>query len=143
MLVFKGSAYAEALATLHTLCFDEPWSLANFQQILNLPTTFGFGNDKGFILCADLGNAVEILTLAVHPDHRRHGLATKLLTHLQQYTTQHHKDKIFLEVNVTNQAALHLYLKNGFVQTGCRKNYYHVKGRHFDALCLTWEKPQN
>ena len=140
MLPFKGPSYAKPLSALHALCFAQPWSCDNFTKILNLPTTFGLGDEKAFILCSDLGEDFEILTLAVHPDHRRKGLASALLTDLQTLATQNHKHRIFLEVKSTNTPAISLYLKAGFVQTGCRKNYYHEGNQKFDALCFTWEK---
>ena len=141
MSPFKGSTYAPALATIHAQCFAAPWTVDNFHKILALPTTFGFGNSDGFILCADLGDALEILTLAVLPTHRRQGLATTLLNCVQDYAKTYNKDRIFLEVNSTNTPAISLYSKNGFTQTNIRKDYYHEKGKTFDALCLTWEKP--
>lgn len=140
MLPFKGSSYAEPLAALHALCFKEPWPIENFQKILGLPTTFGFQDGYSFILCSDLGEDLEILTLGVHPDYRRQGLASSLLKELQNFATQYHKSKIFLEVNATNTPAVQLYLKCGFVQTGLRKNYYHEQGKTFDALCFTWQQ---
>jgi len=140
MSPFKGSSYADALTALHALCFVEPWSLDNFQKILDLPTTFGFGDEKGFVLCSDLGEDLEILTLAVHPDHRRMGLASQLLNQLQDFAKQNHKQKIFLEVKATNTPAIQLYLKNGFEQNGVRKNYYHEQGKTFDALCFCWQQ---
>ena len=142
MSQFKGSSYAEALTELHKVCFSNPWSLENFQQILSLPTTFGLGDHTGFILCSDLGDTLEILTLAVHPDYRRQGVASHLLKSLQDFAHQQGHQKIFLEVNVTNTPAINLYLKNGFKQIGRRKDYYHKQGKSFDALCFAWQKPQ-
>ncbi len=140
MSQFKGSSYASALATLHTLCFVDPWSEDNFRNILNLPTTFGIGDEKGFILYSDLGDDLEILTIAVHPDYRRKGIATNLIKELQNFAQKNQKGKIFLEVNVKNTPAVQLYLKNGFIQSGIRKNYYHEKGQTFDALCFYWQQ---
>lgn len=140
MSPFKGPAFADTLTALHKLCFAEPWSFDNFYKILNLPTTFGFGDEHGFILCADLGQDLEILTLAIHPNYRRKGYASMLLQQLQQFANEHNKEQIFLEVNATNNPAIQLYLKHHFVQTGCRKDYYHENGNTFDALCLAWKK---
>ncbi len=140
MLQFKGSTYAEALATIHALCFSEPWSIDTFQKLLILPTTFGFGNDKGFILYSDLGQDLEILTLAVHPDFRHQGIAFTLLKTLQDFAIKHNKKKIFLEVNETNIPAISLYQKAGFLQTGKRPNYYHQGNKTFDALCFYWQQ---
>ena len=142
MLHFQGIEYAPFLHELHTLGFAKPWSLASFQQILSLPSTFGFCTEKGFILCSDLADDIEILTFTVHPRYRQKGLGKSLLQHLQQYAIRHKKKHIFLEVNQQNNAALSLYLKQGFQQTGCRKNYYHEGETTVDALCLEWENPQ-
>ena len=140
MSPFKGPEYATALYQLHTLCFKEPWSLENFQKLLQLPTTFAFGDERGFVLCADLGIDVEILTLAVHPDERRKGIASTLLKTLQQWLILHQKQRLFLEVNENNRPALALYQKQGFIQTGLRKNYYHEDGHSFHAICMMWQK---
>lgn len=142
MSAFKGILYAKALAELHSLCFSAPWTLENFTKILALPTTFGFGDEKGFILCADLIEDIEILTLAVHPKYRRQGMASALLDEVKQLVQQQNKKHIFLEVNATNTPAKQLYLKNGFQQIGYRKNYYHENGQTSDALCLSWTHSQ-
>ena len=140
MLQFKGSSFAPVLAEIHTQCFDNPWPEPVFTDLLNLPTSFGFLTQEGFILCSDLGTDVEILTLAVLPQYRRKGLASQLLDALKQYIDSNQKTHIFLEVKCTNTPAINLYRKNNFIQTGYRKNYYHENGQMFDAICLTWEK---
>lgn len=142
MSLFKGIEYANILHNLHTQSFDSPWSLDNFCTLLKLSNTFGFCQKEGFILCSDLGEDLEILTFAVAPDYRSHGIGTQLLQSVQNWAIQQHKKHIFLEVKATNNIAISLYLKNGFIQTGTRKNYYHEQTQTYDALCLTWENPQ-
>ena len=141
MLLFKGCEYAHALQAIHTQCFVKPWSEENFQTILKLPNTFGFQQKNGFILCSDLGEDIEILTFAVIPADRQKGIGSSLLKSVQDWAIQQQKKHIFLEVNATNQPAVSLYLKNGFIQTGLRKNYYQEQHQTFDALCLTWQNP--
>ena len=140
MLQFKGQSYATALAEIHAQCFETPWPEPVFSDLLKLPTTFGYMTPECFVLCADLGEDVEILTIAVLPTQRRKGLATALLQTLQTAVIKHNKHHIFLEVKCTNIPAISLYKKNGFIQTGCRKNYYHEQGHTEDALCFTWEQ---
>ena len=60
---------------------------------------------------------VEILNLAVHPDHKRKGVATHLLNTLTA-PTQH------LDVRQSNLTALAFYRKHGFKKVGHRKKYY-------------------
>lgn len=143
MLPFKGPEYAQSLWAIHTQCFNKPWSLHNFQEILKLPTTFGFCQNEGFILCSIVAEDIEILTFAVLPQYRRQGIGLRLIKSLQDFAIQQHKKHIFLEVNATNHAAYSLYKKARFMQTGLRKNYYHEKNQNFDALCLTWKNPQH
>ena len=142
MSPFKGQEYAESLSSIHNQCFEKPWTLQNFQKILNLPNTFGFCQKEGFILCSILDEDIEILTFAVLPEYRRQGIGLALLKAVQDFAQQNHKKHIFLEVNATNQAAQSLYQKANFAQTGLRKNYYHENNKTFDAICLTWKNPQ-
>jgi ribosomal-protein-alanine N-acetyltransferase len=66
----------------------------------------------------------ELLHLVVTPECRRRGVAGALLSHAfagfsgQGYAT------CFLEVRSSNEAALHLYEKTGFLKVGTRKHYY-------------------
>ena len=58
-----------------------------------------FGSSNGFILLQILPDGVEILTLAVHPDKRRRGLARRLMAHMM---TALRPAKIWLEVAADN-----------------------------------------
>ncbi len=140
MSQFNGTSYTDCLTQLHAQCFEKPWTAESFSCLLQLPTTFGFIEEGGFILCSDLGQDVEILTLAVSPFHRRQGLATQLLNNVKDFVHAHNKEHIFLEVSDKNEPAKALYLKNGFVPSGVRKNYYHETQGTVDALCLVWNK---
>ena len=142
MSLFKGTEYADTLWAIHVQCFDHPWSFQNFQELLKLPNTFGFCQNEGFILCAILPEDIEILTFAILPDYRRQGIGTALLKSVQDFAVERQKKHIFLEVKATNQPAYSLYIKNGFIQTGIRKNYYHEKDKTVDAHCLTWKNPR-
>jgi len=83
------------------------------------------GKIVGMIVWRDLGGEVEILDLAVHPNHRRHGHGSFLLKTFVQRLSQSAVQKIFLEVRESNVAAIALYRKLGFQISGRRPNYYH------------------
>jgi [ribosomal protein S18]-alanine N-acetyltransferase len=81
-------------------------------------------------LCAQLipPDEVEILNVAVHPDHKRKGVATHLLNTLTA-PTQH------LDVRQSNLTALAFYRKHGFKKVGHRKKYYSRPTE--DAIMMT------
>ncbi|WP_143435242.1 GNAT family N-acetyltransferase, partial [Henriciella aquimarina] len=66
----------------------------------------------------------EILTLAVHPDARRQGLARRLLTAARPLLGQHGVDRLLLDVAADNHGAISFYENCGFVADGRRNNYY-------------------
>ena len=75
---------AAAIDHLHAACFPRPWSRAISQAFLDDEDVFGsvIAHDRaliGCILLRQTGEEAEILTVAVAPDHRRCGIAYKLM----------------------------------------------------------------
>ena len=66
----------------------------------------------------------EILTLAVEPSLYRQGYGEKLLSHLIHIAKSKKAETLYLEVRASNTAAIELYKKAGFEESGRRKNYY-------------------
>lgn len=129
-------AYCESAAALHQTGFDFPWSVSSFHSLLSLSTTVGWINEKSLLVCSQVGDEMEILTLCVLPDFRRQGIAESCMDFLFQYAKKHQIQRIFLEVSIQNIAAQNLYLKKGFQKIGCRKNYYKTRAGFCDALCM-------
>lgn len=59
---------------------------------------------------------VYVADLAIRPDARRMGLATKMLLGIEQYCHQHQYHEIYLHVEVGNFVARKLYQKLGYVE---------------------------
>ncbi|NEP14389.1 MAG: ribosomal protein S18-alanine N-acetyltransferase [Symploca sp. SIO2C1] len=76
----------------------------------------------------------HITILAVHPDWRHQGLGQLLLYALLRNATKCQLERATLEVKPSNQAALSIYRKFGFIEAGRRRNYYQDTGE--DALIL-------
>lgn len=66
----------------------------------------------------------HLLTLCVHPQHRRHSYGRRMLAHLLAEAGRLNADVCFLEVRPSNIAARELYYSMGFVQVGERRHYY-------------------
>ena len=137
MSLYKVSPlHACVLGALHTASFDEPWTEHAFAELLKLPTTIGWANEQGFILCSHVLDEMEIMTLCTHPNQRRQGYGQLLLNQLVEYATTHQVKNIFLEVRADNIPAQKLYEKMRFHTIGIRKGYYHTHTSQIDAVCM-------
>jgi ribosomal-protein-alanine N-acetyltransferase len=77
-----------------------------------------------FCACWVLVDELHINTLAVEAGERRKGLATKLLRFVFQEAVVAGVRQATLEVRRSNDAALRLYERLGFVVKGVRPKYY-------------------
>ena len=128
---------AAALAALHAQCFDRPWSSAAFENLL-AGAAVAFGTADGFILLQAVPPEAEVLTLAVAPAARRHGLARRLLA---LAAAQLKVERMFLEVAADNAAARALYAACGYAETGRRPAYYKSSGGAVDAVLMQRDFP--
>lgn len=118
------------MAALHQQCFAKPrpWSAAEFTALLDSPNVFLCSEAHGFLLGRIAGPEAELLTLAVSPQHRRTGMASRLLVQFEKTAGTSDVENLFLEVAADNQAAIRLYQSFGFSTAGFRKDYYRDKG---------------
>lgn len=76
----------------------------------------------------------HITILAVHPDYQSQGLGQLLLYALLREAKRCQMEWATLEVKPSNQRALSVYQKFGFIEAGRRRGYYKDTGE--DALIL-------
>jgi len=88
-------------------------------------------------LSLKLENELDVVAIVCRKEHQKRGLATKLMNHVM---LQSDWSRIRLEVDLTNEAAVKLYLKCGFQVVGTRKRYYEGKR---DAWLMTWERTKS
>lgn len=79
----------------------------------------------GFVVASLLPPQAELETIAVAPAVQRHGLAGRLFDALTAELRTARAEEILLEARASNQPALGLYRRLGFVETGRRSRYYH------------------
>ena len=137
MSLCKGIFFAPITAKIHCKCFDKGWSEEEFAKLLQLPTSRLWMTEEGFLLCSEVADEMEILTICVLPEFRRQHIAQDLLFELFRYAKGQKVKRIFLEVAEDNVAAQKLYSGAGFKQTGKREGYYKRKNGAVDALCFT------
>ena len=116
------------------------WSLKNFQESLTAKDYFKVVrfNDEtvAFIIAKVMNHECEILNLGVEISMRKKKLASKLLNNLIDFSKARNIKQIFLEVRVSNTAAVNLYDKFKFNEIGCRPNYYITENGREDALIM-------
>ncbi len=109
--------------------FSIPWSLESFRESMELEHTIYLvaeedGNIMGYCGMYRVFNEGEIVNVAVEEAYRRRQVASKLLEQLFIESSELKVDNFFLEVRESNEAAIQLYKKLGFIEAGIRKNFY-------------------
>ena len=132
--------HLEGVAEIERLCFpDEPWSVSSLATLC-CESGIGFacvepdGTVSAYVGMTYAAGEGSITNVATHPDYRCGGRGAAVLRALLRFAKESCPDGVYLEVRPTNEAALRLYAREGFVTVGRRKNFY----RHptEDALIL-------
>jgi len=88
----------------------------------------------GMIVLYLIEDEAHVATFAVHKDYRHEGIGWRLLHHSLMEAIKFCATHAFLEVRATNQSAIDLYDKFGFITVNVRKKYYADNGE--DALLM-------
>ena len=111
--IFSGEAWSyKTLATV--------FEMSNFLHVLceDGGEIAGYGGVTVAADSADIGN------IAVAENYRGSGIGTALLQKLCEKAKEKGAEKVFLEVRVSNSAAMKLYLRCGFAGAYARTRYY-------------------
>ncbi len=137
-----GPAAAKLLAEIHGESFATRWSETSFSEMLAVPGTSAIlvlsqNNPMGFVLFRRAADEAEIITICTRPVFRQKGHGKLLMHHLESVLKIEGVKTLFIEVAVSNHAALTLYVSSGFHKAGERKNYYkRGDGSQEDALIM-------
>lgn len=109
--------------------FSSPWSENDFLEAIDNPTRFYYVAKEDETVVGMCGMQVildegEISNVAVSEKYRRKQIAYQMLSHLLEEGKKQGVHAFTLEVRESNQAAIRLYEKLGFVAEGIRKNFY-------------------
>jgi ribosomal-protein-alanine N-acetyltransferase len=122
--------------------FPTPWSLAMFVLELSKPSGICLAATDGdelvgYLVCSRYDEVWHLMNVAVVPERRRAGVATKLIEGLFQEAGT--GLPFTLEVRMSNTQAIAMYQRFGFSSAGVRRRYYHDNGE--DALIMWLEQP--
>jgi [ribosomal protein S18]-alanine N-acetyltransferase len=117
--------------------FPTPWSAAMFLLELGRKDSICLAADvdgalAGYVIASRLDSEWHLMSIAVAPTERRHGIASSLIGSLLAELEP--DSRITLEVRPTNEAAISLYKRVGFLAAGRRRAYYPDTGE--DALIM-------
>jgi ribosomal-protein-alanine N-acetyltransferase len=93
------------------------------------------GEITGFLVARRVASDLEILNFAVRPAARRQGVGGALLGEALQWAKALGAQRAFLEVRISNLAALQFYERHKFQASGRRQRYYTAPIE--DALVLS------
>ncbi|MCH5156370.1 MAG: ribosomal protein S18-alanine N-acetyltransferase [Clostridiales bacterium] len=82
------------------------------------------GKVIAYVCVRTIYEEAQICNIAVMPDYRRKGIATRLLETVAEVAKQQGCERCELEVNVENIPAVELYKKCGYEIAGTRVNFY-------------------
>ncbi len=109
--------------------FKYSWSISQINSELIREKNYNIcikKNNKllAYAFCRIEVDFLEIMKIATTKLLRRKGLANLIMLKLNDFCIRKEKNKIFLDVNSNNFAAINFYRKNGFKTDSIRKNYY-------------------
>jgi [ribosomal protein S18]-alanine N-acetyltransferase len=118
-----------AIEAIEQRAYPTPWSRSMFASELAKPTSICLGAFEGddllgYVINSRYVDAWQIMNVAVDPDRRRRGIATRLLERLFELTRDDERRGYTLEVRISNEDAIRLYEQLGFEPRGIRRGYY-------------------
>ena len=137
-------SHVSQVAELEKLCFNDPWSVNSIVYELTNPLSLWLVAAEadtvvGYVGSQSVMDEADMMNIAVHPEHRRRGIAQELVHRLVAALLEKKVRCLTLEVRASNEPAKALYHGLGFEQIGRRPNYY--RNPREDALILRkeWE----
>lgn len=136
-----------AVAELERESFSSPWTAKDFSEDLERPEyVFLVAEPKeresaleslivGYVGLRTVLDEAEITTIAVERSRQGKGIGRLLLRQAKEVCREQGARLLHLEVRVSNTPARCLYVSEGFLEDGRRKNYYQHPRE--DALLMT------
>lgn len=117
------------VAAIEARIFSQPWSRRGFLDAIKLEGTIFLvaeedENVLGYIGMYSVFDEGEITNVAVDAQARCRGIGGMLIAEMKKAAVQQGVSQIVLEVRISNENAIRLYEKNGFVKQGVRRGFY-------------------
>jgi ribosomal-protein-alanine N-acetyltransferase len=117
-----------AVMAIERASFRDPWTMTSFRDLMiQMRTNWTAFADEcvaGYLITQWVLDEIHILNIAVSGNYHRRGIASGLMRFLQDSGRERNMQAIFLEVRVSNEAAIAFYKQFGFSVLSTRKKYY-------------------
>lgn len=129
-VVPASPADIEAISRLEARSFHSPWRREFFESEIiaggryNVVIKDDDGKVSGYLFAMFFIDEMHINKIAVEPDLRRKGIATKLMAACIAFARENRITMLSLEVRQTNNGAQDFYKSLGFNSTYLRPRYY-------------------
>ncbi len=144
-IVFQTMTEADLddILVVENVSHTHPWSIGIFQDCLRVGYYSQIlKNGKDIIAYGVMSIAVEeahIFNVCVSSMYRGKGFGLQMMEHLLEVAKEKNAKSVFLEVRPSNEVAIQLYNKIGFLEVGIRKDYYPAKNGREDALIFAMD----
>ncbi len=133
----------EQVVAIDQISFSLPWPPRSyyFEVTDNPASRCWVAEQDGKIIAMMVAwfivDEIHIATIATHPDFRKQGVGEDLLARTLQFAKEEGAIASFLEARESNEAAIHMYRKFGYVESGRREGYYADNGEAAILMTLT------
>lgn len=110
--------------------FTSPWKKSDYEyEIKSNPYSKYYVLEENSVIIGYIGiwiifDIAQITTIGVSKDYQGNGLSNILINKAIEEANSANCDNISLEVRVSNDVAISLYKKHGFINVNTRKAYY-------------------
>lgn len=129
----------DAVFAIEQVSHPAPWPMRGLRESLESHAAFVLeraGELIGFAFVQRILDEAHLLDIAIAPARRGQGHGRELLRRLMDEELAEGVSIWFLEVRVSNHAAIALYQSLGYNELSIRRNYYEGPGGREDALLM-------
>jgi ribosomal-protein-alanine N-acetyltransferase len=123
--------------------YDFPWTKGIIEDCLRVGYhcfAYEVNNEiRGYGILSTVLDEAHLLNICIAPEYQNQGLGFELMTYLMGFARTRNAKTLYLEVRISNKAAIHLYQTMGFNELGVRENYYPAKKGREDAQLFACE----
>ena len=130
-----------AIMAIERRAYEFPWTTGIFSDCLRVGyTAWGleeFGTLRAYCITSIAAGEAHILNLCVDPSYQGLGLGGRLLGRMLELARKRQVERVLLEVRPSNEQAMALYHRHGFIKVGERRGYYPAQGGREDAVVMS------